>query len=176
MPALPIITVIGYSNAGKTRCVVGLISSLSRLGYRIASAKHCHQGFDLDVRGKDSWKHKEAGAVMTIMAGKNRIGIVSDAEPLVPLRQLAERYVHDADLLLAEGYSWEPYPKILVVSRGTLEDDRPHSPERLFALVADSGLESALPQFTFDEMDQLALLIEQSLLRCQKENGREGAA
>lgn len=165
----PILTVIGYSNAGKTRCVVELITSLTRSGYRIASAKHCHQGFDLDVRGKDSWKHKEAGAVMTIMAGKNRIGIVSDAEPLVPLRQLAERYIHHADLLLAEGYSWEPYPKILVLSKDSLEQERPHTPELLLALVGERPVASSLPQFTFEKLDELALLIEERYLRASSE-------
>jgi len=165
----PILTVIGYSNAGKTRCIVGLIASLSRRGYRIASAKHCHQGFDLDVRGKDSWKHKEAGAVMTIMAGKNRIGIVSDAQPLVPLRQLAERYIHHADLVLAEGYSWEPYPKILVLSKDSLEQERPHAPDLLFALVGEKQIASSLLQFTFEKLDQLALLIEQRYLRASSE-------
>jgi len=165
----PVLTVIGYSNAGKTRCVVGLIASLSRRGYRIASAKHCHQGFDLDVRGKDSWQHKEAGAVMTIMAGKSRVGIVSDSEPLVPLRQLAERYVHHADLLLAEGYGWEPNPKILVLSKDSFEQERPHVPDFLFALVGNKQVASSLPQFTFEELDQLALLIEQRYLQASSE-------
>ena len=169
MTLLPILTVIGYSNAGKTRCVVGLIASLSRRGYRIASAKHCHQGFNLDVRGKDSWQHKEAGAVMTIMAGKNRIGIVSDAEPVVPLRQLADRYIHDADLLLAEGYSWEPYPKILVLSKASLEQERLHAPDFLFALVGDKPVASSSPQFAFEELDRLALLIEQRYLQASSE-------
>jgi molybdopterin-guanine dinucleotide biosynthesis protein B len=53
MAKLPIVTVVGYSNAGKTRCIVRLVSALTRRGYRIATAKHCHQGFDLDVKGKD---------------------------------------------------------------------------------------------------------------------------
>ena len=169
MTLLPILTVIGYSNAGKTRCVVGLIASLSRRGYHIASAKHCHQGFNLDVRGKDSWHHKEAGAVMTIMSGKNRIGIVSDAEPLVPLQQLADRYIHDADLLLAEGYSWEPYPKILILSKESLEQERPHAPDLLFALVGEKPMASSLPQFTFEELDRLALLIERRYLHASSE-------
>ena len=77
MKSIPIITIVGYSNAGKTRCVVGLIAALTRRGYRVASAKHCHDGFDLDVEGKDSWKHEQAGAATTLMSSGNQVGVVT---------------------------------------------------------------------------------------------------
>ena len=164
MAKIPIVTVVGYSNAGKTRCVVKLLSALTRRGYRIATAKHCHRGFDLDVKGKDTWKHKRAGAVTTLMSGRNQIGLVTDVAVPLSLGQMCEQYIHSADLLLAEGYSWEPFPKILVASRETLRQERITSLKPILAVVADFQLDDSLPHFSFAQLDSLASLVEERFL------------
>jgi molybdopterin-guanine dinucleotide biosynthesis protein B len=161
---LPIVSVVGYSNSGKTRCLVELISLLTRRGYRIASAKHCHDGFDLDIKGKDSWKHKQAGAAGTLMSGRGQIALISDLSAPLTLGQIYQRFFSDADLLLAEGYSWEPFLKILVVSCDRLEQEKIRPDDPLLALVGEKRLDSPLPQFSFDELDELASLLEQRLL------------
>ncbi len=161
---IPIITVVGYSNTGKTRCLLRLISILTRRGYRVASAKHCHDGFELDVEGKDSWKHKQAGAAITLLSSKNQIGIMGETESPLPLEQLCARYCHEVDLLLAEGYSWEPVPKILIVHGEKLEWQRISAGEDVIALVGDEPIDSSLPHFSFDELERLASLLEQRFL------------
>ncbi|MEW5974230.1 MAG: molybdopterin-guanine dinucleotide biosynthesis protein B [Acidobacteriota bacterium] len=166
----PVLTVIGYSNAGKTRCMVSLISSLTRLGYRVASAKHCHRGFDLDAKGKDSWQHRRAGAVVSLVSGGGEVGVLRDTPALPSLGELTRKYAHDVDLVLAEGYSWEPFPKILVMSRRSLEEERPHAPELLCAIVTDSPVESPLPQFDSQNLDSLALLVEREFLQGSQRN------
>lgn len=165
--SIPIITVVGYSNSGKTRCVTGLIAALTRRGYRVASAKHCHHGFDLDVEGKDSWKHRQAGAMTTLMSSGNQVGMLA-TEPAPPtLEQICRDYVHDADILLAEGYSWEDFPRILVISQDKLEQERIAPDDFIVALIGEKRVDSPLPQFSFNEMEALASLIERDYLAPQ---------
>jgi molybdopterin-guanine dinucleotide biosynthesis protein B len=167
MAKIPIITVIGYSNAGKTRCMTRLIELLTRRGYRVASAKHCHETFQLDVEGKDSWKHKQAGAVMALVSNRQHLGIVGTIQQPLTLAELCERYVHDADLLLAEGYSWEPFPKILVTSRASLDEERVNLAESVIALVGEKRFNCPVPQFTFGQLERLAAMVENEYLLAQ---------
>jgi molybdopterin-guanine dinucleotide biosynthesis protein B len=164
MAKIPIITVIGYSNSGKTRCVTGLITALTRSGYRVASTKHCHHGFDLDVEGKDSWKHRQAGAVTTLMSSGNRIGMMATTPAPLTLEQICHDYVHGAEILLAEGYSWENFPKILVISQDKLEQERIAPDDFIIALVGERRVDSTLPQFSFNEVEALASLLERDYL------------
>jgi molybdopterin-guanine dinucleotide biosynthesis adapter protein len=160
MKPIPVLTVIGYSNAGKTRCVSMLVKELTRRGYRIAAAKHCHRGFELDHKGKDSWKHKQAGAVVTIMSSRNQVAMIRDLAESPSLQQLSQQYAGGVDLLIAEGYSWEPYPKILVMSKNSLEEERVPSPQMLIAVINDQPTRTELPQFTFLQAGLLANLVE----------------
>lgn len=162
----PIVTVVGYSDSGKTRCIVELIALLTRQGYRVASAKHCHDGFNLDTEGKDTWKQKRAGAVTTLMSSRTGVGVIADNPPESSLAALCARYMPDADIVLAEGYSWEAYPKILVLSRGRLEEERVQADDQIIALVGTQRANSSHAFFTFAELEKLALLLEQRYL-CQ---------
>ncbi|MGE0132574.1 MAG: molybdopterin-guanine dinucleotide biosynthesis protein B [Blastocatellales bacterium] len=164
MAKIPIITVIGYSDSGKTRCMTGLIASLTRRGYRVASAKHCHEGFQLDVEGKDSWKHKQAGAVAALISNRGQVGVMATMPEPLPLTELCDRYVYNADLLMAEGYSWEPHPKILVTSRARIEEERVGLDESVIALVGDTRRDLSAAQFRFDQLEELAALVEKKYL------------
>jgi hypothetical protein len=76
------------------------------------------------------------------------------------LKFIAQRFIREADLLLAEGFSWEPTPKILVVKGTNFEAAKNASDDRLFASVCNERLDSSLPQFGFSQLGQLAILIE----------------
>lgn len=164
MAHIPIVTIVGYSDSGKTRCIVELISILAGKGYRVASAKHCHDGFTLDTEGKDTWKQKRAGAVTTMMSSRTSVGIIANNQPELSLEQLCSRYLHGADIVLAEGYSWESHPKILVTSKARIEDERVPADDRVIALVGRTRANSIIPSFTFGEMENLALMLEENFL------------
>ena len=65
---IPIVSIVGRSNTGKTTLIEKLIPELRRRGYRVATIKHNIHGFDIDHEGKDSWRHKKAGARLTVIA------------------------------------------------------------------------------------------------------------
>jgi molybdopterin-guanine dinucleotide biosynthesis protein B len=165
MPYVPILSVIGYSNAGKTRCIAKLTRELTRRGYRVATAKHCHRGFQLDVEGKDSWKHKQAGAATTILTSGGQLAVITDLPEPITLEEMSRQLTFGADLLLVEGFSWEPIPKILVMSRAALAEEHVPSPQWLMAVVSKRQVPTELPHFSFREIKQLADWLEDRYLR-----------
>jgi molybdopterin-guanine dinucleotide biosynthesis protein B len=159
----PIISIAGQSNAGKTTFVVKLIAELTRRGYRIGSAKHTHHDIDLDQKGKDSWRHKQAGALATLLVTDQRIAMVKDDD-----RPDIERmgfYLPDVDLILAEGFKRQPLPKIEI-----FRTDGPYAtplflnhPD-LVALVTNAALTPPVPVFGLDDIEPVAGFVQERYL------------
>ncbi|MEM4473155.1 MAG: molybdopterin-guanine dinucleotide biosynthesis protein B [Archaeoglobaceae archaeon] len=101
-----ILSFVGKSGSGKTSLIERLVSQLQKLGYRVAVIKHAHKGFEIDVRGKDSYRIYEAGAdVAVVHDGKIAIFRRGDLKLVV---EMFKNY----DLILTEGFSKEGFPKI----------------------------------------------------------------
>ena len=73
---VPVISVVGRSNSGKTTLIVKLVKELKSRGYKVATIKHSHHHFELDTEGKDSWLHTQAGADAVVVASQNMMGIM----------------------------------------------------------------------------------------------------
>ena len=105
----------GYSNAGKTTLIEALIARFVARGLRVSLIKHAHHGFDIDRPGKDSFRHREAGATEVMLVCDQRWAIMHELrdEPEPDLeRQLA--LLSPCDLVLIEGYKSNAVPKIEV--------------------------------------------------------------
>jgi molybdopterin-guanine dinucleotide biosynthesis protein B len=158
-----IICIVGRSQSGKTTLIEKLIPVLMRKGYRIGTIKHSHHVFDFDKTGKDSWRHKDAGAETVIIASPGKIAMVKN-DHQGTLESL-QNYFDDLDLVITEGYKKARQPKIEVVRaarhRQALLLDDPH----LAAVVSDVALEVAVPVFTLEDTDALADFIEARYLK-----------
>lgn len=159
----PIISIAGKSNAGKTTFVVKLITELTRKGYRIGSVKHTHHDIDLDRKGKDSWRHKQAGAKTTLVVTDQQIAMVKD--DLRPDIEKMRSYLSDMDLILAEGFKRQPLPKIEVFRM-----DGPHDhplfldhPD-LIALVTDATFTPSVPVFGLNDIGSVATFVQNRYL------------
>jgi molybdopterin-guanine dinucleotide biosynthesis protein B len=120
-----VVCVIGKKKSGKTTTTVGLIRELARRGHRVMSAKHGH-GFELDTEGTDSWRHRhEGGAHRVAMAGPDQVAVLGGWDPdgERPLEALVERYLHDAEIVVAEGFKTSSFAKIEVFRQAS--HDRP---------------------------------------------------
>ena len=157
----PILCFVGRSNSGKTTVIERLIPELVREGYRLATIKHAGHGFNMDTEGKDSWRHKQAGAQTVIVTSKGSLAMFTDTEQEVGIEQLRERYVSDGiDLIIAEGWKSEGHPKIVVVRDHIGEVS--FSPEGLLAIVSNKPLPdvpSGVPVLDPDDIESLAGLI-----------------
>jgi len=87
----PVFIFVGHSGSGKTTLVEKLLPELTTRGLRLATIKHAHHKVELDKEGKDSWRYKKAGAVMSMLVTSNELQIVADAVDRREPGQLAER-------------------------------------------------------------------------------------
>jgi molybdopterin-guanine dinucleotide biosynthesis protein B len=108
--------IAGFRNAGKTTLVVELVEALTGLGLAVATLKHAHHAFDVDQPGKDSYRHREAGAEEVLIVSARRLAHVVELgdRPEPGLGELLGR-LGDVDLVLAEGFKRGPHPKLQLV-------------------------------------------------------------
>lgn len=106
--------VIGWKNSGKTSLMERLVSEITRRGFSVSTVKHVHHTVDLDQPGKDTYRHRAAGAREVVLASADRLAIMVEhrgPEPELPavLARLAP-----VDLILVEGYKRDAHPKVEV--------------------------------------------------------------
>ncbi|GHT83289.1 molybdopterin-guanine dinucleotide biosynthesis protein MobB [Betaproteobacteria bacterium] len=148
----PVFIFVGHSNSGKTTFVEKLIPEFTRRGQRIATIKHAHHKVELDTSGKDSWRYKQAGAALSMLVTTSALQLIADAEEQREPLQLAERFLGEADLVLAEGFSLAPGPKIEVLRRATGKPPRCALEDDLVAIVTDCPeIYPELPHFSLDD-------------------------
>ena len=154
---VPILSIVWKSNSGKTTLIERLIPEFTRRGWRVATIKHNRHGFTVDHEGKDSWRHKRAGARITVIASPRQVAVVEDADRDYEIAELRDRYIRDVDLIIVEGYKQNPFPKIEVF-RPSLKRERLCGPEdNLIAVASDEPLPAtAVPNFRLDDSAGIA--------------------
>ncbi|MEC4589601.1 MULTISPECIES: molybdopterin-guanine dinucleotide biosynthesis protein B [Nitrospirillum] len=154
----------GWSGSGKTTLMVRLIPELTGRGYGVSTLKHAHHDFDVDQPGKDSHRHRTAGATEVLVASSRRWALMHElrgaAEPT--LADLVAK-LSPVDLVLVEGFKRDPIPKLEIwrVENGKapLFPDDP----TIVALAADGPLPvevpAGLPRFPLDAVADIATFI-----------------
>jgi len=159
---IPIFSVVGKSGSGKTTLIEKLIPELKRRGYKIGVIKHASHGFEIDHKGKDSWRHKAAGADTVIVAASERIAMVKDGD-FSTLDSL-EKYFQDMDILITEGYKYEDKPKIEIFRAEAHKEPLCRKDQNLIALVTDTDIDLNVPRFGLEDIKELADFIESRFL------------
>ena len=153
----PVFIFVGHSGSGKTTLVEKLLTELTARALRLATIKHAHHKVALDTEGKDSWRYKKAGAVMSMLVTANELQLVADAVDRRDPAQLAERFLGEADLVLAEGFSHAPGAKIEILRRACGKPPRCAIEDGLIAIVTDMDeIYPQLPHFALDDIAGLA--------------------
>lgn len=156
--SIPIVSFVGKSNSGKTTLIERVIPELVRAGYKVATVKHAGHGFDLDTEGKDSWRHKQAGASSVVVISKGSMAMFADVSDQMKVEEVRERFLDGTyDLIIAEGWKSEGYPKIVIVREQVGEI--PISSEGLLAVVSDKSVDLPVPHFGMDDVAGVAALI-----------------
>ena len=153
-----VIGLAGWSGAGKTTLVVRLVPELVRRGFSVSTMKHAHHGFDVDQPGKDSFRHREAGATEVLVASERRWALMHENRDQ-PEPSAAElmRQMTPVDLLIVEGFKREGHDKLEIHRRETgkplLYPDDP----KIVAVLSDEALPAChLPVIDIDEIPAIA--------------------
>lgn len=148
-----VISIVGHSGSGKTTLVEKLIRELCARGVKVATIKHAHHKVELDTPGKDSFRYKDAGAVMSMLLTRDALQLVADAKTERDPEQLAKRFLGEADLVLAEGFSLCATPKIEVLRRACDKPPRCPIEDGLIAIVTDMDeIYPQLPHFGLEDV------------------------
>lgn len=142
-----IIGLAGWSGAGKTTLLRNLLPVLVQRGLRVATLKHAHHEFDVDVPGKDSWEHRRAGAGEVIVSSARRWVQMHELhdEPEPTLPQLLRRF-SACDLIVVEGFKHAAHPRLEVYRPAVGKPPLFASDPRILAVASDGQLPSPHPR------------------------------
>ncbi len=158
-----IISIVGKSDSGKTTLLEKIIPELKQRGYRLGIVKHAQHGFEMDKTGKDSWRHKKAGADASLVVSPGVIALVKDEEP--QSIQDIRKYLSDMDLIITEGFKREKIPKIEIFRKaGRHREPLCMKDENLAAFVSDSGYKPDVPVFSLDDIKGIVDFIEKNFI------------
>ncbi|MFH2058786.1 MAG: molybdopterin-guanine dinucleotide biosynthesis protein B [Pseudomonadota bacterium] len=164
-----IITIVGKANSGKTTLLEKLVACLTQRGYRIGTVKHTHCGFDMDRKGKDSWRHRQAGASATLVVTDDQAIIIKD-DIRTPAQKMGE-YLKDMDLIIAEGFKSHNFAKIEVFRKDSSHnaplfmDNTMNVSQNLLAFVTDSDYLPDVPVYGLEDIGSIADLIETDFIK-----------
>jgi molybdopterin-guanine dinucleotide biosynthesis adapter protein len=160
-----VIGIAGYKKSGKTTLVERLVAEFTARGLAVATVKHAHHAFDIDHKGRDSWRHRAAGS--------HEVAIVSDRMWAIihPLHDEPEPALDDilakmapSDLVIVEGYKRESYPKIEVRGTASTHPDLAPDDPTVIAIAAATGLAPGpVPVFGRDDVADIADFITAKL-------------
>jgi molybdopterin-guanine dinucleotide biosynthesis protein B len=166
---IPIISIVGKSDSGKTTLIEKLVPELTRKGYRVATVKHDIHGFEVDREGKDSWRHKQAGAHTVVISSPEKIALIRDVEKDLTLDEIRGRWIQDVDLILSEGYKKDIQPKIEVFRKEIHKKLLCTKKDNLVAIVSNQKFNVGVPCFHLEDMKGLSNFIEEEFLKSKKE-------
>ncbi len=173
---IPILSILGKSGSGKTVLLEKIIPELKQRGYRLATIKHhSHPGFEIDIPGKDTWRHARAGSDQVIIAGPDRLASIRRLERELSLDEIVETIIAPGlppvDIILTEGFKRAGKPALEVIR---LENglELISGVEQLMAVATDTPVAVAVPQFGLDDAPQIVDFIENRFLKDPRRSNR----
>ncbi len=154
----PVFGVAGFKNSGKTTLVERLVAEISGRGLVVSTIKHAHHNFDIDHPGRDSYRHREAGAQEVAVLSRHRWAIVhelrSSEEPTMD-EMLAK--LSPCDLVIVEGYKFGPQPKIEIRDLSLSHRKLAGEDETIVAIAATGQVTgTGLPVFDRDDISAIS--------------------
>jgi molybdopterin-guanine dinucleotide biosynthesis protein B len=150
----------GWSGSGKTTLIEKLIPRLVGRGLRVALIKHAHHAFDVDQPGKDSYRHRHAGASEVLVTSSRRWVMIHELRGAQePSFEEHMKRLSPCDLVLVEGFKFAPIPKIEVWRAATGEPFLHPNDPHIVAVASDTRFESALPLLDLNDDGGVAAFV-----------------
>jgi molybdopterin-guanine dinucleotide biosynthesis protein B len=149
--------VTGWKNAGKTGLMERLVTEITGRGITVSTVKHAHHTFDVDHPGKDSHRHRVAGATEVLLASRNRFALMhelrDEAEPT--LEELLSKLM-PVDLVLVEGYKRDRHPKVEAFRAETGNDLIALGDPTIRTVASDTPMDLDRPVFDLNDTKSIA--------------------
>lgn len=150
--------ITGWKNSGKTTLLERLVAEITSRGFSVSTLKHAHHSFDVDHPGKDSYRHREAGAREVLLTSKNRWALMhenrNEDEPC--MNEMLQKF-SPVDLVLIEGFKGEAHHKIEVTLETNGSKLLAANDSNIRAIAAENDIEKTnLPTFARDDVSQIA--------------------
>ncbi len=163
---IPILSIVGKSDVGKTTLLEKVVAELNARGWRVGTIKHDAHSFEIDHEGKDSWRHKNSGAVLTVISSPHKLALVTDTDHDHSLDEIRDQFVRGVDLIITEGYKRESHPKIEVFRKELKRELLCRADDQLVAIAGDpDDPPSGIPVLDLNDPGPLCDLIEERFLR-----------
>ena len=161
---MKIFGVTGWKNSGKTGLMERLIMEFTARGLSVSSIKHAHHSFDIDHPGRDSYRHRDAGARQVLLASRNRWALMHELrdEDEPSLGDLLEQ-LSPVDLVLIEGYKHDRHPKIEAHRKETGQPLIAPEDETIVAVASDMSVSIDRPVLDLNDTVSIANFIAQYL-------------
>lgn len=166
MSNIPVVSVVGTSDSGKTTLIEKLLREIKNRGYRVATIKHDVHGFDIDKPGKDTWRHAQAGADVVVISSPVKLAMIEKVVEELTLDEIIAR-INNVDLIMTEGYKRGDKPKIEVF-RACMERDLLCGPQELVAIASDTPFDIGVPCLDINDAAGLVDIIEEKFLKPKK--------
>tara|TARA_R110002051_G_scaffold1008_12_gene5066 strand:+ start:18440 stop:18931 length:492 start_codon:yes stop_codon:yes gene_type:complete len=149
--------IVGYKNTGKTGLMERLVAEMTQRGLTVSTIKHAHHSFDVDHAGKDSFRHRTAGASQVLLSSGARWALMSELRgaPEPDLQTLMTK-LDPVDLVLIEGYKRDNHPKIETFRAQTMGRLLAPQDPTIMAVAADCPVEVTQPQFDLNDTVAIA--------------------
>jgi len=184
---MPIIAVVGSKKSGKTTAVAALVRGLTKRGYKVATAKHIPEpDFTIDTKGKDTWRHTEAGAQVTLSVAPNELALIKKVDTTrYGLAEIIKHYNNDADIIILEGFralvAQNPFiPKVITAK--TMKEVN-ESTKHFKPIIAFAGAISATRKRlhrpcinALQQPEKLVEIVENKITPMMKKEKRQRAA
>jgi molybdopterin-guanine dinucleotide biosynthesis protein B len=166
---IPIVSIVGKSNSGKTTLIEKIIPELTRRGYRVATIKHDVHGFEIDKKGKDSWRHRKAGADAVILSSPKQIALIRAVDRDLTIAELRDRFIDDVDIIITEGFKKDIQPKIEVFRKEMHRELLTSKDDKAVAVVSNQTFDIPVPCLDLDDVSGVVDIIEKNFLHHKNE-------
>ncbi len=164
------VSFIARSGTGKTTLIVKVIKILSDRGYRVSSVKHTDHDFEADIPGKDSWRHKNAGAFSTMLISNGKAAFFSDIDSSFDTETAAviSKYFSGSDIVIIEGFKDLKVKKIELLRKdieGGLEPRFTNDPNLILVCADEFIKDLEVPQLNINDSEKIADFIEDNIIK-----------
>jgi len=156
-----ILSIVGWSDSGKTTLILKLLPELKKKGYNVVVAKYCPCGFDIDHEGKDSWKFSQAGSKAIFLSSPDSLALIRPKKEKSSIKDKLRSYFSDFDIVLTESYNNElEIPTMQIIRKGIGGDVL--KGKNFVVYVSDMELDIDKPIYDLDDISGIVKFIEKN--------------